>query len=538
VNPIDEIFYENRGRRRTVLDAEGEPLALEGLERVKVYQASIRWDDEWFLFDGFYRTGHTHWGYEGDFFGLYRDAYYGENVDIYNGEAPMGMELSGKKAFDGLKVAFGPQLWWGANPAVFVKYRRQIGSTTATAIFQEDFAKQSSVTSSVAIPLPPSRKATLQVATSWGPLGIEAGGIWANSNKVGETFQIAEKTADGSYDIFIDDVRDSDALGAKGKVTLISGRWHWYAQGGYQGIVADGGPNPMITYTGWRLKESDTGNNTNFLTGLAMNVGNFQIGPNFLWQKPVVGPIPSDVPSPGFPRNILDDPFAVRSNRETVAGELLLTYDPTPASWMWAWDNDMREDASLAWSLGLVLRHLPTTMDAAIGILEDGRTTFAFPGATPPRDQWEMNARVVSALSGNRHLVAHVFAGTGEPNGDDPRLIHRYGGDARFAWGPAALAAAVKVNDWGTYDYHRDFNLTFPLQLMGDVSYSLGTPRWFGFPQTRLGLRATWRSLDQYSPRYCPAYTPGAGGSLVCDPTAPGSEGSEWEIRTYFHVTL
>ncbi len=44
--------------------------------------------------DGFYRTGHLHWQYEGDFFGLYRDAYYGENVDIYNGEAPVGFEIA------------------------------------------------------------------------------------------------------------------------------------------------------------------------------------------------------------------------------------------------------------------------------------------------------------------------------------------------------------------------------------------------------------------------------------------------------------
>jgi len=529
VNPIDEIYYENRGRRRTI-EVDGQSLDLQGLERVKVYQASVRWDDEWFLLDGFYRTGHTHWGYEGDLFGLYRDAYYGENIDIYNAEAPVGLELSGKKGFNGLKVAFGPQLWWGANPAVMVKYRRQIGSTSATAIFQEEFAGQSSVTSSVAVPLPPSRKATLQLATSWGPLGIEAGGIWAGSNKVGETFQIAEKVNDKTYRVLIDEVRDSDALGAKGKVTLVAGRWHYYAQGGYYGIVADGGPTPTITYTDWRLKESGTGNNTNLLTGLAVNVGNFQIGPNFLWQKPMVGPIPSDVSPPGLPRNILDDPFAVRANRETVAGEILLTYDPAPATWMWAWDNDTREDASLAWSLGFVFRHFPTTMDAAIGILEDGTTTFAFPAATPPRDLWEVNARIVSVPGRNKRLVAHLFAGTGEPNGDDTRLIHRYGGDARFTWGPAALATFVKINDWGPYDYHRDFNLTFPMQLMGDVSYSLGAPKWFGFPQTRLGLRGTWRSLDRYSPRYSP--------DLVSDPTASESDGAEWEIRTYLHVAI
>ena len=73
---------------------------------------------------GFYRTGHYHWGYEGDFFGLYPEANYGPNLDIYNGEI-IGFEFDGKKAFKGLKAAFGPQLWWGANPAVLVKYSRQ-----------------------------------------------------------------------------------------------------------------------------------------------------------------------------------------------------------------------------------------------------------------------------------------------------------------------------------------------------------------------------------------------------------------------------
>ncbi|HSG29662.1 MAG TPA: hypothetical protein VLA34_14365, partial [Candidatus Krumholzibacterium sp.] len=113
-NPINEIFYENRGRARQI-DAEGTTLSLEGIERVKIYQGSLTWDDRWFRLNGFYRTGHTHWGYEGDFFGLYPDAYYGENIDIYNGMAPIGFEMTGKKELEGLKLAFGPELWWGAN---------------------------------------------------------------------------------------------------------------------------------------------------------------------------------------------------------------------------------------------------------------------------------------------------------------------------------------------------------------------------------------------------------------------------------------
>jgi hypothetical protein len=127
----------------------------------------------------------------------------------------------------------------------------------------------------------------------------------------------------------------------------------------------------------------------------------------------------------------------------------------------------------------------------------------------------------------------------GQSNGSDERLIERYGGDIRFVMKQVKIITQVKVNDWGPYDYHRDFNLTYPLQLVLDLSTNLGMPEWFDLPQTRLGVLATWRSLDQYSPRYCPTKSYNVSGELVCDPTVPGfSDGSEWEIRTYLHFNL
>ena len=391
-NPIDEIFYENRGRIRTVDGPDGS-FDLQGIERVKVYRSSVSWDDRWFVLDGFYRTGHTHWGYEGDFFGIYRDAFYGDNLDIYNGVAPVGFELTGKKTFSGAKFAYGPQLWWGANPAAIVKYTRAFGPVTATGLFEDEFASQSAVTSSFAVPTPRTRRTTLVLATGHGPWGLQVGGIRGGATKVGQGFQIAERSGNG-YRLLQDHVRDSDTFGAKGKLTYESGRWHWYGQAAYMGLVADGGPTAVQNYTGWMLTDTGSGNQTNLITGLAVNQGNFQIGPNFLWQKPLVGPVPAGVPSPGRPRNILQDPFAVRANREMVGAELMLSYDPTPATWMWQWDNDVREDAPMAASLDLVYRDFKTTQDAAIGIFEDGRTHLRLPrghpapedvGSAPPR---------------------------------------------------------------------------------------------------------------------------------------------------------
>ena len=192
VNPIDEVFYENRGRRRTV-EVEGEPFPLQDIERVKVYNATVSWDDRWFKLDGFYRTGHTHWGYEGDFFGVYRDAFYGKNLDIYNGAAPIGIEVAGKRSLKGLKVAFGPELYWGANPAFIAKYRRQLGKFDVTALYQNEFSQRNESVSSIAIPLPATRRGTLAIATDVGPFGVTFGGIWSGSALVDETFQVLEE---------------------------------------------------------------------------------------------------------------------------------------------------------------------------------------------------------------------------------------------------------------------------------------------------------------------------------------------------------
>ena len=92
----------------------------------------------------------------------------------------------------------------------------------------------------------------------------------------------------------------------------------------------------------------------------------------------------------------------------------------------------------------------------------------------------------------------------------------------------------------GRYLYFRsarDFNLTFPKQYMADFSWVFGKPQWWDVPETRFGVRSTWRSLDRYSPRFCPTQTTNGAGDSVCDPLAPGfADGNEWEIRTYLTV--
>jgi len=532
LNPIDEIFYENRGRPIIVEGPDGN-MTIEDNNRLEVYRASYRWDEKLFKLDGFYRTGHYHWGYEGDFFGLYPEANYGPNLDIYRGMAPYGLEIEGKKIFKGFKLAMGPELWWGANPAILVKYSNTFGKYDVTGIFHEDLTQRTATQTSAAIPQPKTRRFTAHINRKFDKLGVDLGGIWAGQPLEGREYQVVRDNQ-----VYINQIETKDNLGGKIKLTYTGGQFNAYAQAAAQGLVASGGADLTQTFTGWRLKDSGSGNQYNFLTGVTYAVGKLQIAPNFLWQKPLEGPISSEVPAPGRARNILDDPFVVRANREQIAGELLLTFDPTPGTWMYDWENDRSEDAKIAVSAGFVYRHLPTTQDAAIGFQAD-RSIFAFDGAPPAKDLWEGHARIVSKLNPDFGFITTIYGGPAQSNGSDARTIDRFGLDVKMIYNRIKLTSFVKVNDWGPFDYHRDFNLTYPLQLMADISFGIGKPDWFILPGTRIGLRGTWRSLDQFSPRYNPTQVLDASGIWVPDPTAIGfSNGNEWEIRTYVTINI
>ena len=92
------------------------------------------------------------------------------------------LKLKAKKLLEGLKIALGPELWWGANPAILLKYRRNLGPFEITGIYHEDLDEQGETVSSFAIPVPPTRRATLHLATKYDIFGFEIGGIWSGQH--------------------------------------------------------------------------------------------------------------------------------------------------------------------------------------------------------------------------------------------------------------------------------------------------------------------------------------------------------------------
>lgn len=538
-NPIDEIFYERRGLKRQLTDDEGESFELEGIERLRVYGASVDWKTKWFDLAGFYRRGHGSWSHRGDFFGLYRNSFYGPNLDIYNGTAPFGLELTGKGPLEGVHLAFGPELHWGSNPAIIAMYGRQFGIFGFAVAHQEDILPQASVTTSLAVPQQVTRRTTAYISLGPKDTRFEIGGIMAGTERIGRSFVRSQPSESGGYggsgtDILDDTIHFADTLGARGKFTLQKGFFHWYIQGEYRGLVADGGADDAINVTGWKLKMSGQGNVVGGSTGAAFALGPVQVAPHVLVQKPLEGPLTgladhysssSDRWYPGVrARNQRDDPFFVRWNRETYAFELLLAYDPTPGSWMWQWDNEVREDAVFSASLDFTYRIQPTSTDSTMSFTTDG-LLIPLGGGPPAHDVWDAWLRMIVVPDPVTRIVISGYAGQKQPNGPDPRLITAGGGAFKLWHRTLAAEVEVKVHDFGPYDYHRDFNFTFPLQLRGDLSVGVIKPR-FAKAYTRLGISGQYRMLDGNSNRY------------VRDPANPDRTGNEWQVTTYLNVAL
>jgi hypothetical protein len=549
-NRLNNLFYENRGTQPTptapvggapVPGTPGGAVGQQlGLERFALYQAEFKLDRTDFALEGFYRTGHYHWAEEGDLFGLYREANYGPNVDIYHGNAPFGVVFSGKRGLDGLKVAVGPELYWGANPSVVAKYRKNVGPVAVTLMHQEDIARGSSQTTAAVIRERVARRTTLGFEWNRGPMGLEVGGILAAPQRIGEEFTWTRRTdgpsyMDSGYQVLQDKVQFLDTLGAKARLTYDMGAVRWFAQSSFRGLVADGGPEQRTVLTGWSLRESGRGNHYAGQLGAAVQLGgSFQVSPNVLYQKPLIGPNPTLADSyeattgryyPGVrPRSVLTDAFSVLDNRETLGAELLLTFDPTPGTWFWSWDREMREDAPFAAGLDLVYRRQPTSRDAGIAILADG-STVAFGTAPPATDEWESTLRLVGNPSQRLKLFGTVFLGNVQSPGEDARKILRYGLDGSVLLDTLMLTAQLRLNDWGPYDYHRVFNLTYPIQLGGDLSYGLKRPV-LGSVTTRFGLRGLVRYLDQYSE------------GLTAAALDEGLKGREYEVGAYAILSL
>ncbi len=124
----------------------------------------------------------------------------------------------------------------------------------------------------------------------------------------------------------------------------------------------------------------------------------------------------------------------------------------------------------------------------------------------PAEEVWAVSSRMVFNPSINRKYIANLKAGfqqsTGDPNGGTREYYELHG--KAVLGGKHIIEGYFKKDAFGPYDFHRQFNVTFPEQFKIDYSYILsGNGDQFASTAgsaTKIGIRTLLRTNDENSP--------------------------------------
>jgi len=511
-----EEYYGKRGESYVTVTSELNAAGLEvnttkevsDYERVEIYNFRAKYSAENYDFTTFYHVPRFHWGYEGDVYGLMYEATDMEGMDIWNAKAPFGVEFAGKNAISGLTVVAGPEVYWGANPKALVKYDFGNHKYKFSMIHAEDFARAEVSSTATEATSRATRQTALSLETEVIPrTKLEFGYLFSGSEKLDEDYSYVEYVQ-GDTILYGDKIELKDTQGVKAKATIkLFGGTKLDLSVNYAGLVADGG-NQLVEFNS-TMPHSGLGNKIEYEAGLLMPIGNFWFLPRGLYRKNLIDSNPSlDAYSngtsffPGLtPRNRDNAPFAVLDNREAISGEFFLTYDPTPASYFYAWDSDKREDAPFAFSIGGNFTHYETVTDASLFYYQAGNTNAPFGNGLAAEDVWLAKGKFVFNPNQNMKIISNLEGGNQQASGNpDGGLVEYMALDAKFVVNNRHyISLYAKKDAWGPLDWYRQFNITFPYQFMLDYSTLIDNILDESI-SSRIGIRSLFRSLDANSP--------------------------------------
>ncbi len=245
-----------------------------------------------------------------------------------------------------------------------------------------------------------------------GRSAIEVGGIWAGSTKVGERFQIAEEIGEAA-------TASSRTSRAHARHLRRQGQGHDARRDAGTGTRRaptwaswpTAGPTATITFTGWSLKDTGSGNQAQRhhrarrATWATSRSGRTSSGRS---RSSARSPATCPLPAGRATSSTIRSPCAP-TGRPSAASSWS-TYDPTPATWMWAWDNDVREDARSRRQPGL---RLPASADHPGRSDRHSRRTaddLRVPrGPAAPRSLGGAGARRVTHAAAIRRLVGNCL---------------------------------------------------------------------------------------------------------------------------------
>jgi beta-galactosidase len=524
-NRTMEFQYGDRGRSYNTIveeeildDAPVNERTITDNERIEIYDYNGTYTAENYDLETFYHTPRFHWGYEGDYFGLLRETTDMASQDVWNSKAPFGAEFAGKQSLDGLKFLFGPEVYWGANPKYMLKYEfgEKIGASPRFALLHsEDVARRDTVANPGEAVAIQTRQTTLYSKFGSTKNLLEIGGIMASTEKIGDKYNYIE-----NGDVLVNEIDFEDTLGVKATYSFEAfGASRAYVGLHYAGLTADGGATQanygysnggILNYS--QLPYSDLGNKQEIETGIQMNFGSITVLPRLMYRENLVDANPNIPPvSSGTTldtgvsaRNRDDDAFAVLGNREARSGEVFLTYDPTPATGFYEWDNDRREDADFAFNIGGNYTSYPTATDSYQFFYRPSGTNVAFGEGLIAEDVWKIMSRMVMNTEGGTNVILNLEGGYQQSSGspDGPAREYYKTGAKFWLTNDHIIEGYAYKDAWAPYDFYRQFNQTYPWQFMLDYSVLMGPYSWADTPgsTSKWGVRGLYRTLDDQSP--------------------------------------
>lgn len=475
----------------------GDRVVDEGGNKAELYSFNATQNTDHFDLDLFYHVPRYHWGYEGDYFGLVQEVtdMTGTNgQDIWNAKAPYGFELNGKKVIEGFTLLAGPQVYWGANPKFIAKYR--FGQKQQYAIIHSQDIDRAETNEGTEATQRKQAQTTIQGEFDINTkTQLQIGAIVSGRDKIGETYDYKKGNS-----LKTDKVEFKDTLGIKGKVEhSLSNTAKLYVAGQYAGIVADGGA-PLVEF-GSSLPYSGMGNKVVAEAGVQLNYGHFMFFPRVFARNNLL-----DANDKTNIRNTEADPFAVLGNRKVRAAEFMLTFDPTPATPFYAWDNDMHEDAKVAYNLGLTYMDFGTKTDAHRAFFDDDVFTgeAAFADGLESDQLWMLSSKVVFNPNNHYRTVLRMNIGKEQSTGSPVDATKFKSLDSKVIYHNRHIVSAnIAIDKWGPYDFQRQFGTVYPEQYQLGYTYLLDK----GVKEeksSKIGVKVFYRTLDEDSPEYSP----------------------------------
>ncbi len=465
-------------------------------KHLEVYDFEATYKTPYGNFNGFYHVPRYHWGDEGDYFGILRETTDMDGQDIWNAKAPSGVEFEGTGTLDGLKILAGEEVYWGANPKAIIKY--QFGNNKQyTILHSEDIQESSGDSQSSNDDTDKARVTTLQGEFELEDnIQLKVGGIISNTQKIDEPYFYYRNGK-----LYQDTIEFKDTLGLKARIdfdkfTSVKP----YIGLRYGGLVADGGEH--IAEKGTNLSYSGAGNKRELELGMDIPRGHMTFTPRILLRDNLEDAIPhtaatingSAVTIGTSPRRVDRDPFAVTGNRAVRGIELFMTYDPTPGTYFYEWDNDDREDAGLAYNFGITYEKYPTITDANSSKLKNETDVYFL--NKPAEQVWKLSSKIVRNYHSNLRSVYHVSIGKEQPNAEvnkaeiSQSIVSKHIINKRNIF-----EATYKKNAWGEYDFQKEQDIRFPHQ------FALGYTRLLEVGKTesnsdKIGVNFYRRTLD------------------------------------------